>query len=264
MPARRLSVALLLAVGLAVAVPGAAGRAQPTRTWRLSFVAPAQFDVTLAALRFPGRGAGPARVGLLPRAAGLYYVAAAVVRRPRHGGVRLLVLSVNRRPRGSLAPDATSIGVRVTAARSLGSPGLRELVDAFAHPAGAAAGVCGLGARHGAGDLRGVLGAGLPLAGFTAAAAVAAAYAVACGLPVDPAFARAVRGCANTLVAGCCPPNALCAVPAPTPTPVPSPPPACPPCPRPPCAGAVLCPLGPLPAQRVLVCPPPAAAAVAC
>ena len=256
MPVRSLTVALLLAVGLTVGAPGAAGRTQPTRTWRLSLVAPVQLDFALAELSFPGRPGLPTRVRLA-QPPGLLYVAAAAVRHPPRGGVRLLVLSVNERPRGSLAPDPASVDLRVTGPRRLGPPSIGQFVNAF-YTRPAPPSLCGLGAHHGAGDLRVLLGAGRPLAGFGAAAAVAQAYDVTCRLPSDPAFARAVQGCANTLAAGCCPPNAMCAVPAPAPAP------ACPPCPRPPCGGAVLCPLGGPRSERVLVCPLPAAAAVAC
>jgi hypothetical protein len=258
---RRLRLPLVLAaVLLAVEVPGAAGRPPPASTWRVSLGAPAQFDLALAAVRFPGRAGLPTRARLR-QAPGLLYVAAAVVRRPRAGGPRLLVLSVNERPRGSLAADPAAVGLRISAPRRLGAPAVSQVVDALGRPSGPAAAVCGLGARHAAGDLRALLGAGRPLPGFGAAAAVAQAYDLVCGLPSDPAFAREVRGCAAGLLAGCCPPNALCVAPPspPPPAPVAPPPPMppCPPCPRPPCGPQVACPLGTL---RVLVCPPPALA----
>ncbi len=269
MPARRLSVPLIVAVALTLAIPGAAARTSGpvTRAWPVSVAAPAQFDFALAELSFRG-AAGRVTLSGAP---GLYYVAAAVVRRPRSGGARALVLVVNERPRGSLAPDRSSIALRVSTALRFGAPRVHQRNNIFTTPVGAGARpLCGLGSRHGAGDLRGAVGAGRRLAGLTAAAAIAQAYAVACGLPANPAFAAAVRGpCAAGLVAGCCPPNALCATPtpvAPPPAPTPTPmPPACPPpCPPPCVVGYVRCPLGAVRAQRALGCPPPVKIALAC
>jgi hypothetical protein len=268
MRASHLSVLVILAAALAI--PAAAESSGPSRTTSVSLTAPAQFDLTLAEVRFPaGRAGRPSRLSLSD-APGLYYVAGALVRRPPTGGPRALVLVVNERPRGSLAPDRLRIGLRVRAAQNLGRPSLRRLVNPLTRPAGAAGAVfCGLTAHRRAlatDALQGVLAAGRALPGFGAAAAVAEAYDLACGLPSDPAFARAVSGgCGGSLVAGCCPPNALCAVPPapapPTPPTPPPPPPACPPCPRPPCQAGTACPLSP-PAR--LVCPLAAGSALAC
>ena len=126
-----------------------------------------------------------------------------------------------------------------------------------------------------ASDLRAVLSAGRTLAGFSTAAALAEAYDVACGLPFDPAFGRAVSGCSTaSFAAGCCPPNAMCAVPAPgpAPTPTPTPPPApipVPPgcgCPSPPpCAAGYACPLAATRGfNRVIACPLVASPGIAC
>jgi hypothetical protein len=273
MGARHLSAAI---VALALAIPAAAASSPTSRTTSLSLTAPAQFDLTLAEVRFPTALTGrPSRLSV-NGSPGLYYVAGALVRRPPTGGPRALVLVVNERPRGSLAPDRLRIGLRVGAAQRLGRPSLRQVVNPLTRP-GAVAGAafCGLTA-HGqaltAGTLQGVLAAGRSLPGLGAAAAAAQAYDVACGLPSDPAFARAVSGaCGVSLVAGCCPPNALCAVPTPpapppTPAPPPMPPPVCPPCPRPPCRVGTTCPLSASSGLVVLriVCPLAAGPALAC
>lgn len=263
-----LAVALTVAVALALGGSTAVGRTAG-RVSRVNVTAPAQFDLTLAELRFPGRPGPPGHLAL-GQAPGLYYVAGALVRRPSRSGPRALVLVVNERPRGSLAPDLLRLGLRVTADRALGSPSLRQRVNPFPRPAGSGLDprLCGLGARHGAADLRAVLSGGRPLPGYGVAAAVAQAYDVACGLPYDSAFARAVTGCGTSLVAGCCPPNAVCALPAPTPTPTPTPTPVpvpvCPPCPRPPCPTPAACPLLGVGAVTPRVCPLAGAPALAC
>lgn len=265
---RTLHLWLLAILAGLLAIPAAASSSQPSRATSLSLTAPAQSDLTLAEVRFPAGHAGrPSRLSP-SEAPGLYYVAGALVRRPPSGGPRALVLVVNQRPRGSLAPDRLRIGLRVRAPQRLGKPSLRQVVDPLTRPAGAAgAALCGLTTAHRAlstAALEGVLGAGRALPGFGAAAAVAEAYDVACGLPSNPAFARAVSGsCGASLVAGCCPPNAQCALPpAPAPAPAPpAPPPPCPPCPRPPCQVGTACPL--YPSSR-LACPLAAGAALAC
>ncbi len=272
-----MTVASAAALALAaLAGPGAAAPA-PTRTSTVALTAPAQFNLTLAAVGFRGGSGQPLRLRL-GQAPGLYFVAAALVRRPVAGGPRALVLAVNRRPRGSLAPDRRSLGLAVTGARRLGGAVVRQVADPLPRPVGGGgfpAAVCGPAGKRrtlAAADLRALLRAGPALPGFGAADAVAQAFDLVCGRPADPAFARAVSGCGSSLVAGCCPPNALCAVPvtpaptpapAPSPTPTPVPPPACPPCPRPPpCGPLVACPLGSVRAWAAIACP--LAPAVAC
>jgi hypothetical protein len=252
---RILLVIVVLAASLGAALPAAGGAPPAARAWQLSLGAPAQFGLVLAELRFPARTGRPRRLSVRGPT-GLDYVAGASVRRPPAAGPRTLVLVVNRRPRGSLAPDLRRIGVTVTATRSLGAPSLRATSTPVVRPVGGVRPpICrlGLGGRPlGAGALHATLGAGRAIPGFGAAAAVAQAYDLVCGLPYDPAFVSAATGCPTGLVAGCCPPNALCAAPAPgTPPPVTTPPtpppvitppplPPCPPCPR--CAGRP-CPL---------------------
>lgn len=260
---------------LLAAAPGASatGQTARTRTSSVFVTAPAQFNLTLAQVRFGSSGGAPARLAL-SQAPGLYLVAGALVRRPVAGGPRALILAVNRRPRGSLAPDRARIGVRVTAARRFGLASLRQLATVLPRPPGIPS-ICG-GPGHrrtlAAADLRPLLSAGPALPGFNAAAAVAQAFDVVCARPSDPAFAQAVTGCSTTgFAAGCCPPNAVCAAPpsptpapTPSPTPTPTPMPApCTPCQRPPCTTAI-CPLAQTAALRVIVCPLPATGAVAC
>ncbi len=206
-------MAVVLLLVLTGPASGASGGS--THTWQVTLTGPAQFDLTFAELRFKGSGTQTLRLSPT-RSPGLYFVGAALVRRPVSGGPRVLLVILNRRPRGSLAPDRTSIGLGVTGASTLGAPVARQLANPFTRPGGR---LCGLGKGHGPSDLRAALGAGRALPGFSTAAAVAEAYDVACGLPYDPAFKRAVTGCSTSFAAGCCPPDAMCVAPAPAPTP---------------------------------------------
>src|SRR2546425_353152 len=86
--------------------------------------------------------------------------------------IALVVLVVNRRPRGSLAPDLARIGVAITAARRLGTPVLSQVTDAFTRPrsGGAVPALCELpvsGASLAAAELRPLLGRGAALEGFS-------------------------------------------------------------------------------------------------
>jgi hypothetical protein len=293
-----LPLVLAVALGLGGAAAGAAAP-RPSRalrprvhTWHVGIAAPAQFQLTLAELRFAGPGAASIRLSLT-KPPGHYYAAGALVLRPIAGGPRVLVVVVNERPRGSKARDATTVGLHVTGDESLGAPVVRELANPFPLAAGEAAAprLCGLGRDHGAADLRELLSAGARLAGFTPTQAVAEAYDVTCGLAYSEAFGRIVTGCSSSLVAGCCPAYATCAAPvrppvitptpaptpAPTPTPTPTPtppvptptpitpapptptptptPPGCS-CPAPPvCGPGVECPLASAAADRVIACP---------
>jgi hypothetical protein len=286
MHARRVLLALLAAIGFSVvaATAGAASRSTgpTTRTWHVSLKGPAQFNLEFAELRFAGRGAASLKLSLT-KPAGLYYVAGARVRRSSSGEPRALVVVVNRRPRGSLAADRTTIGLRVTGAASLGAPERTQLTNPFPGTVGSTGPghLCGLGRNHGAAYLSKLLGPSRSLGGFAATTVVAEAYDVACGLPYDPAFGRAVTGCPTTLVAGCCPANAQCVAPptptptpppTPTPTPTPTPPPT--PIPSPPVCGCqppptcgigYACPLDAArEAMRVIACPLGAAPSIAC
>jgi hypothetical protein len=270
---RILVVIVVIVASLGTALAPAGGAPSATHAWHLSLGAPAQFGLVLAEVRFPARTGRPRRLSLRGPA-GLNFVAGASVRRPPSGGPRTLVLVINRRPPGSLAPDLRRIGLTVTAARSLGAPSLRATSTPVVRPVGGVRpSICRLGLHGrplGAGALQVMLGAGRTIPGFGAAAAVAQAYDLVCGLPYDPAFVSAATGCPAATIGGCCPPNAVCAAPAPgpgsspgttpptttPPTPPPgiTPPPACPPCP--PCGGRP-CPL--VPVRIACLAPAPAA-----
>jgi hypothetical protein len=227
-----LAALLTLAMG-AGAAASHAKHANTTRAWKESVIAPAQFDFSLAEVRFGrpargvsarvSRGVGSIRIALRG-ATGLDYVAAAVTRSSVLGGLRALVLVVNRRPRGSLAPDLARIGLTVTAARRLGAAAVSQISDPFTRVRiGLTPALCDLptrGASLVAGDIRSVLSRGVALTGFSAEAAIAQAYDVVCRRPYEQAFRAAVgqasaptceTGQANIL--SCCPPNAICASP---------------------------------------------------
>lgn len=258
-----LVVLTALAMGAAAIAAPHASTANTTRLWRESVRAPAQFDLSLAQVRFvaPLRAAGPApspaQLGRSIRLAlrgptGLNYVAAAVTRFTVSGRPRALVLVVNRRPRGSLVPDLARIDLTLTAAKHLGAPVVSQVSDPFTRVSIVlTTALCRLPTRGTAlvaGELRSVLSRGVALNGFTAEAAIAQAYNVICRRPYNQAFKQAVTGvsgppcgAAQANIVLCCPPNAMCV------------PPPCPPCPCgvAPCAvtavrspqAAILCPL---------------------
>jgi hypothetical protein len=264
LPLRLPLLACVVAVGAcawAAGAPAPAG-AQGARVSREYVAAPGQFDLSLAEISF-GAPAHVARQGAsgsrrespirlaLRGTAGLNYVAGAVTRFSVRGRQRVLVLVVNRRPRGSLAPDLARIGLTVTAPRRLGLPVLVQISNAFKRGGtGLKPALCDLpirGASLRASDLRSALNGGLQVGGFGAAAAVAQAYDAVCGRPYDAAFRAAVTQGSSprceppqASIVACCPPNAMCA------------PPPCPPCP---------CGPGPCPmavgrsGQAALACP---------
>jgi hypothetical protein len=251
---------LTLSIGTSATSAAHATHANTTRAWKESVVAPAQFDLSLAEVRFgrpargararASRGAGSIRVALRGPT-GLNYVAAAVTRSGVSGGSRVLVLVVNRRPRGSLAPDLARIGLTVTAARRLGAAVVSQVSDPFTRARiGLTPALCDLptrGASLAAGEIRSVLSRGVALTGFSAATAIAQAYDVVCRRPYEQAFRQAVSPTSppacetgKTNIGLCCPPNAICA------------PPPCPPCP----CGSIPC-ATPLHSGRqvVIACP---------
>jgi hypothetical protein len=229
LPALMALTALCGCVATAVA---ATNSPSPSRVWKVRVTTPAQFDLSLALVRFgsPGPVARPGARGSSPAGSmrlalsgptGLDYVAAAVTRLALHGRPRALVLVVNRRPRGSLAPDLARIGLDVTAARSLGRPLVLQLANPFTRPSGGPIpALCNLpthGVSLAPGDLRSVLSRGTALGAFSVETAIAQAYDVVCRRPYDPAFRQAVTQAAppNCLTAqvsiiSCCPPNAMC------------------------------------------------------
>jgi hypothetical protein len=256
-------LACVIAVGACAWVAGAPALAgaQGARVWKEYVAAPGQFDLSLAEISF-GAPAHVARQGASARrrespirlalrgTAGLNYVAGAVTRFSVRGRQRVLVLVVNRRPRGSLAPDLARIGLTVTAPRRLGVPVLVQIPNAFERRTGLKPALCDLpirGASLKASDLRSALSGGLPVGGFGGAAAVAQAYDAVCARPYDAAFRALVTQGASPRCeppqassVACCPPNAMCA------------PPPCPPCP----CGPGPCPMGVgRSAQAALACP---------
>jgi hypothetical protein len=227
-----LLVAVMALGGCVAAAAASTTTPSQTRVWKELVTAPSQFDLSLAEVRFgaptpvarPGargsQAAGAMRLAL-SGPAGLDYVAAAVTRSALHGRPRALVLVVNRRPRGSLAPDLARIGLAVTAARSLGPPVVLQFANPFTRrSAGPIPALCNLpthGVSLAPGDLRSVLSRGAALGAFSIETAIAQAYDVVCRRPYDPAFRQAVTQAAvpNCLTAqvsmiSCCPPNAMC------------------------------------------------------
>jgi hypothetical protein len=239
------------------------------RTWKEYLTAPSQFDLTLAEISFgaPARVAGqatgrPRREGpmrlLLPASTGLDYLAGAVTRFSVLRRPRALVLVVNRRPRGSLAPDLVRIGLTVRATARLGDPLMWQVSDPLTRPSALIPALCDLppgGGSLAASDLRSVLSRGPALGVFNAGEALVQAYDLVCHRPYQQAFRLAVtQGSGSACEPGrpgvlCCPPNAIC---------VPLPCPACPcgtaPCPAPIVTArkaAIACPL----ASRPVICP---------
>jgi hypothetical protein len=235
-----LLVALMTIVGCSAAAAARTSGARAVRAWPEHAAAPAQFDLSLAEISFgaPARLAHPSSgspgqwssIRLQLRGpTGLDYVAGAVTRFSVLGRPRVLLLVVNRRPRGSLAPDLARIDFTVSAAARLGHPLVMQISDPFTRPSGLTPALCDLpirGAALAAADLRAVLSRGPALGGFSAGAAIAQAYDAVCRRPFSPSFSQAVtQGSVPTCATGqanavlCCPPNAMCL------------PPPCPPCP---------------------------------
>ncbi len=259
-PSTKLMLAVIcgaLALGAAVAVAFAAGgpvghsdaraaRAAPSRTWSLAMSA-APDDLALAQVAFRGAAHDQSVSGSSIQVAvgspfGDDYLAAAALRLPGGGVPRVLVLLVNR---PSPLLDPASVRVRLSSPRALGAPLVLRLSNPLARTAGAhAPALCDLplhGSALGASELRPLRSSGSALDGFSARAAVAQAYDLACGLPHASSFAQAIA------------PTAPSPTPAPpvTPTPTtpttttPSPPPVrvpgegCEPRPGYACPGAV-------------------------
>jgi hypothetical protein len=226
-------IALAVAIACLAAPAAARARASSVRVWRENVAAPAQFDFSLTEVRFvAGAHAGNAHARFsrsirlaMAGPTGLDYVAGAITSFGVRTRPRVLVLVVNRRPRGSLAPDLARISVAITAARRLGKPAVFDVGDAFTRPrsGGGVPALCDLPVGSGslaAASLRSLLRRGAALEGFSAQMAIAQAYNAVCGKPYDPAFRRAVtKGSVLTCQAPamqslpCCPPNAMCAPP---------------------------------------------------
>ncbi|MGH2843764.1 MAG: hypothetical protein ACRDKL_09295 [Solirubrobacteraceae bacterium] len=234
---RSLAIPVLAAIlGLlsiaAVALAGAGARSAgsradratavpATRVWRVA-VSPGPEDLTLLQLSFHASTLRPItqsslRVGVRGPF-GDDYLAVATPRFATPGVRQALVLVVNR-PSPLLDPAA--VRLRVAAWRSFGGPTINRLGDPFARPAAdAPAALCDL-RRHGeeltASGLRALGSRGAALSGFSAAGAVAEAYAAVCGLPYSASFRQLIRPAVPSLPAPESP------SPAPTP-PAPTPP----------------------------------------
>jgi hypothetical protein len=216
---RRVMLAVLIS---SLVVPATA------QAHRVSVAAPAQFDVAVAQVRYAvPHGPRPALRLKLAGPTGLDYVAVALPRhQPRHADVALVAV-VNRRPRGSQAPDLAHILLSTRPSRAIGVPTVTQATNVLAATPAAAPAACALGSLS-VSDLRFALRAGAPPPGFGARSTIVQALDAACGRAVDSAFRTAVA-----------PP----ALPAPSPKPTP-----CPPCPPLP------------PGQPRIVCPVPAPA----
>jgi hypothetical protein len=177
---------LLAALVVSLASP-AAGHAH-----RVRVPAPAQFDVALAQVRYAvPQGRRPALKVALAGAIGLDYVAVALPRhRPRRALVALVAV-VNRRPRGSVAPDLAHILLSTRPSPSMRAPAVSAATNGLAGAPARAPAACGLGALGVAG-LRFAVRGGSPPPGFGARATIVQALAAACARPVDPAFRTAV------------------------------------------------------------------------
>lgn len=196
----------------AVAALGASlmrASASTTRTVALT-LAPAPNDLALTQVSFhPAHSERLSPASLRVAVSGPFgddYLAMAAVRAPTPGVLRALVLVVNR-PSPLMEPAAVSL--KLVARRSLGAASIHTLENPLASAsttaarAGAAAKAapCDLplhGVALTAGELRTLSSRGSPLPGFTAAGAVAQAYDLACALPYDATFKRAIEGVASS------------------------------------------------------------------
>jgi hypothetical protein len=191
---RRVSWFAVLAT---LALPGAAQAARTARSWPLKVAGAGQFDLTEAQVRFSLHGARRPSLGLaLDGTAGLNYVAAALPRHQPAGGLRALVVVVNRRPRGSLAPDLAFLRLTAKLGAPLRAPSLAERSNPFSglnpQPPTRLCDLAPAGQALSGSDLRAVLESG-SLPGFAAASAVAQGWNAACDRPVDPAFRSTVH-----------------------------------------------------------------------
>ncbi len=200
---------MLAALVVALAAPATA------QAHRIRLTAPAQFDVSIAQVRYAvPHGPRPALRLALAGPTGLDYVAVALPRhQPKHAVVALVAV-VNRRPRGSQTPDLAQVLFSTRPSRALRAPTITQATNILAARPAAAPAACALGPLT-VSDLRFALRAGAPPPGFGARSTIAQALNAACGRAVEPAFRTAVA-----------PPG----LPAPSPRPTPCPP--CPPLPR--------------------------------
>jgi hypothetical protein len=195
---------LLLGAALAIASGKGGGAgvrkgivASARRASTLSLSA-APDDLTLAELSFQGAAHGQQLSGSSLQVAvgtpfGDDYLAAGALQLSAAGVPRLLVLLVNR---PSALLDPVSVQVRLTALAALGQPAVRMLANPLARAAGAhAPALCNLplhGSALRASEVRPLHSRGRRLAGFAAAAALAQAFDITCGLAHSSSFEQAV------------------------------------------------------------------------
>jgi hypothetical protein len=221
---------LVLGAGLAVAIEAGTGarggrgaQVSHRRNWHVRMsAAPNDMALAEATFREPGRGrrisSGSLRVSV-GSPFGDDYLVAAALQLPTRGGLRVLVVLVNR-PSPLLDPVSVSVGI--AAPWGLGAPVVRESADPLSRLAGARTPLlCDLalhGAALGASELRTLHTRGQALAGFNAPNALAQAYNLVCGLPYSSAFKQALTSSAVPVSPA--PPESN----PPAPSPVPSPP----------------------------------------
>ena len=211
---------VLAALVISLAAPAAA------QAHRIRVAAPAQFDVSVAQVRYAvPHGPRPALRLAFAGPTGLDYVAVALPRhQPRHAVVAPVAV-VNRRPSGSQAADLPQVLLRTRPSRAVRAPTVTQSTDVLARRPATVPAVCALGPLA-VSDLRVALRAGTPPPGFGVRSTIVQSLAAACGRATEPSFLEAVA-----------PP----AMPPPSPLPAP-----CPPCRPPPGA------------QPRIVCPVPA------
>jgi hypothetical protein len=217
---------LLAALVVSLAAPAAA------QAHRIRLVAPAQFDVSIAQVRYAvPHGPRPALRLALAGPTGLDYVAVALPRRQPGHAVVALVAVVNRRPRGTQAPDLAEVLLSTRPSRRMRAPTVTQATNVLAATPASSPPACALGSLV-TSDLRLALHAGTPPPAFGARSTVVDALAAACRRAVPAAFLQAVA-------------------PPATAPPFPPPPSPCPPCPPlPPGNPKIIC-----PTQAPAICP---------
>jgi len=212
--------------------------ARAAHVWQLD-LAPAPGSWALAQIRFRARrGARISQRTLGASVKGAFgsdYLAAAGLRGPSSGQLVALVLVVNR---PSALADPATVRLRMRSAGALGAHTqlvTSEALHAIGPGYGANCRLTNISTALTAANLRAVTSRGEPLAGFTSAGAIAAAYDQMCEHqdPEEPTAHQFERDVEPN------PPGS-----GPTPTPAPPVPPRCAPCePRP----GFACPLTPTP-----------------
>jgi hypothetical protein len=216
MPMRRAALSALVAISVVAVVA-------PAQAHRVRVKAPAQYQVSLAQIRYAvPHGARPALRLKLASSAGADYVAAALPRKQPRRAVLALVAIVTH---GANPTDPSQIVFSTNPSHRLAAPRMSEASDVLAAAPAAKPSACSLGPIQASG-LRLALHSGIAPKGFGARATIAQALAAACGRAVDPAFKAAV------------------AAPTGQPVPTPIPPGKCPPCrPIEPSQPRIVCPL---------------------